>query len=190
MQEIELMIRPFSNVAIAKRILQGLNSDSPLEGLLEQYWYDKDKIKTASIVSYGLRPLIKIEDTKAKDSIYVIWNNPEKFKLKTKNTKEYDLLEEYIDFAVGKIKDLLIAFKKSLDSDQWTTYSPSKPNGILTVTFVNGVLNILRLLIENDKVDIVENYEKKLKAINRFRFRDYKSSQYRKMGEDIYNKYF
>ncbi len=189
-QEIELMISPFSNVAISKRILQGLNKSGPLGNLIEQYWYEKGKIKTASIVSYGLRPLIKIEDTKVKDSVFVIWQNTDKYKLKVKNNEEHELLKEYVEFAVTKIRDLLIAFKSSLDSDQWNTYSPSTPKGILTVTFVNGILNILRLLIQNNKVTTVDKYKDKLKGIDSFNFKNYKSSQYRKMGEDIYNKYF
>jgi DGQHR domain-containing protein len=189
-QEIELMISPFSNVAIAKRILQGLNKSGPLDNLIEQYWYEKGKIKTASIVSYGLRPLIKIEDTKVKDSVFVIWTNPDRHKLKVKNNEEHELLKEYVEFAVIKIRGLLIAFKSNLNSDQWTTYSPSTPKGVLTVTFVNGILNILRLLIQNNKVTTVEKYKDKLKGIDTFNFKNYKSSQYRKMGEDIYNKYF
>lgn len=189
-QEIEAMLSPFSIVAIAKRILQGLNKSGPLGNLIELYWYEKGKVKTASIVSFGLKPLIKLEDIKAKDSLYVLWQNPEKHKLKAKNNEEYTLLTEYVDFAVGKIRDLLIAFKATLDQDQWNTYSPSTPKGVLTVTFVNGVLNVLRLLIENNKVSTPEKYINKLVGINKFDFKQYKSSQYRKMGVEIYNKYF
>ncbi|MGS2739304.1 DGQHR domain-containing protein [Sinomicrobium sp. M5D2P17] len=189
-QEIELMISPFSSVAIGKRILAGLNKSGPLGNLIEQYWYEKGKIKTASIVSFGLRPLIKIEDVKAKDSIYMIWNHSNKQKLKQKNNKEFELLDEYIDFSVEKIRDLLIALKMNFDSEQWQTYSPSNSKGLLTVTFINGVLNVLRLLIENNKVLSVEDYKLKLKNINQFDFKKFKSSQYRKMGEAIYKKYF
>ncbi|GFZ78804.1 hypothetical protein GCM10011531_05560 [Aquaticitalea lipolytica] len=189
-QEIELMISPFSSVAIGKRILAGLNKSGPIGNLIEQYWYEKGKIKTASIVSFGLRPLIKIEDVKAQDSIYVIWSNPDKQKLKQKDNKEFDLLEEYIQFSVEKIRDLLIALKMNLDSDQWKTYSPGNPKGLLTVTFINGVLNVLRLLIENNKVSTVDTYKTKLKNIDKFDFKQFKSSQYRKMGEAIYKKYF
>jgi hypothetical protein len=63
-------------------------------------------------------------------------------------------------------------------------------NGVLTVTFINGILNVLRLLIENNEVSDVENYKDELKDINNFKFKEYKSSQYRKMGEDIYKKYY
>lgn len=189
-QEIELMINPMSSVAIAKRILLGLNRSGPLSNLIEQYWYEKGKLKTASIVSYGLRPLVKIEDVKAKDSIFAIWKNSEKGKLKIKDNEEFDLLTKYIDYAVLKIRDILIAFKAKLSPEQWKTYSKSNVNGILSVTFINGILNTLRLIIENDRVKSVDEYSAQLDGIDKFNFKKYKSSQYRKMGEDIYKKHF
>ena len=189
-QEIELMLTPFSSVAIAKRILSGLNKSGPIGNMIEQYWYEKGKIKTASIVSYGLKPLIKIEDIKAKDSIYSIWDNSEKHKLKEKGNDEYDILTQYVNFSVEKIRDILIALKSTLTNEQWCTYSPSTPYGLLTVTFINGILNVLRLLIENNKISSIDQYKKLLLGIDKFPFKSYKSSQYRKMGEDLYNKYF
>lgn len=84
----------------------------------------------------------------------------------------------------------MIAFKSELTNEQWSTYSHGTPNGILTVTFINGILNVLRLLVQNDKVSSVNNYRIQLKGINSFDFKQYKSSQYRKMGEDVYKKYF
>ncbi len=189
-QEIELMINPFSAIAIGKRILVGLNKSGPLGNLIEQFWYEKRKIKTASIVSFGLKPLIKIEDIKAKDSIYSIWNNPDKQKLKVKDNKEFDLLDEYVNFSVEKIRDMFIALKMTLAPEQWETYSPSNPRALLTVTFINGILNVLRLLIENNKVASIDDYKLKLKDIDKFDFKDFKSSQYRKMGNAIYDKFF
>ena len=189
-QEIELMISPFSIVAISKKILHGLNKSGPLVNLIEQYWYEKEKIKTSSIVSFGLKPLIKIEDIKSKDSIYSIWKNPDKHKLKAKDNKEFYLLNEYINFTIEKIRDIFIALKANMHQSQWETYSTKNPQGVLTVTFINGILNVLRLLIENNKVLTIEDYKEKLKGIDKFDFKNFKSSQYRKMGEEIFNKYF
>jgi hypothetical protein len=189
-QEIELMITPFSSVAISKRILKGLNSSGPLGDLIEQYSFEKGKIKTASIVSFGLRPLIKIDDVKSKDSLFNLWQNSNKARLKKLDSEEFQLLNEYIIFCIEKIRDIFIALKSNLDSEKWRTYSPKTSNGVLTVTFINGILNVLRLLIENNEVSDVENYKDKLKDINNFKFKEYKSSQYRKMGEDIYKKYY
>lgn len=189
-QEIELMINPLSSVAISKKVLEGLNKSGPLGNLIEQYWYEKNKLKTASIVSYGLKPLLKIEDVKSKDSIFSLWSNSDKNKLKVKDNEEHDLLLEYITFSVEQIRELLRAFKDILDNDKWNSASKSNPNGILSVTFINGVLNTLRLLIENNKTNNVLVYKDKLGDLNSFPFKNYKSSQYRKMGQDIYDRYF
>lgn len=188
-QEIELMINPFSSIAIGKKILYGLNQSGPLSNLIEQFWYEKGKLKTASVVSYGLRPLVKIEDLKSKDSLFFLWENTEKSKLKSKSSGEFDLLQEYTNFCIEKIRDLLIAFKANLDSKKWSTYSPSTPDGLISVSFINGVLNVLRLLIENNKVNDIEAYKTKLKDIDTFNFKQFKSSQYRSLGKEIFNKY-
>jgi DGQHR domain-containing protein len=188
-QEIELMISPFSSVAIAKRILLGLNQNGALSNMIEQYSFERGKIKTASIVSFGLKPLIKLEDVKSKDSLYSLWDNhTDKHKLIEKNSEEYDLLTAYIQFCIEKIRDLLNAVKIKLDNDKWE--SSTTPNGYLNVTFINGFLNVLRLLIENNKTGDIELYKSRLDKINSFDFKKYKSSQYRKMGQDIYDKYF
>lgn len=118
--------------------------------------------------------------------------DPNKLNLKIKETEEYELLEEYTKFASEKIRDIFIAIKNNLNSDQWHLYSHGTPNGLLNVTFFNGILNILRFLIENNQVSEYTVYSNKLKGKNfhDFSFKNYKSSQYRKMGRDIYNTYF
>ncbi|MBU4117618.1 MAG: DGQHR domain-containing protein, partial [Proteobacteria bacterium] len=151
-QDIELMLNPFSTTTIAKRVLEKLNTSGPLSNLLEEYWYEKGKLKTSSIVSYGLKPLLKLDDEKSKDSIYVIWNNINKSKIKNRDNDEFSLLSDYVDFATEKIRDLLIAFKHNLGSEKWVI-DRNNSNSILTVTTVNGILNTLRKLIENEKVN-------------------------------------
>jgi len=183
------MLSPFSNVAMAKRILQGLNISGPLANLIEQFSFEKGKIKTASIVSFGLRPLIKLDELKSKDSLYIIWTNTDKQKLTQKDSQEYELLTEYINFSVETIRDLLIAFKFNLDDQKWNLYSPKIPTGTLTVTFINGVLNVLRLLIENGKVGDVEFYKSKLEKREEWEVKSFKARKYRKRGEKIYNDY-
>lgn len=191
-QEIELMINPFSSVSIGKSILLKLNENGPFEKLIEQYSFDKGKLKTSSIVDYGLKPLIKLDD-QSIDSLFYLWSDANKLKLKDKDNEEYDLLENYISFCTQNIKNLFISIKSNLDKEQWYMYSRSNQRGILNVTFFNAILNILRLLIQNGKVqNDINDYNKILKDknLNKFNFRNYKSSQYRRMGEDIFEKYF
>lgn len=189
-QEIELIVSPFSTIAIGKDILNRLNANGPLHNKFVSCSYDKNKISTASIVSYGLRPLIKLDEN-AVDSLFRIWNDSNKLRLKDKNCNDYELRDSYIDFCVEKIRDILLAFKQHLSGNNlWEPYSATNKHGVLGVVLLNGIMNVLRLLIENDQVSSVEEYKKSLNGVDNFRFRDFKSSQYRKMGEKLYSDYF
>lgn len=188
--DIETILEPFSTIAIGTHIINELNNNGPLKDKFVRYSYDKGKIKTSSIVSFGLRPLIKYEGSDHSDSLYKIWDHSDKELLQDKTSPNYELLNDYIKFCSSKIRELLIALKKIYGSDQWKPYDSSDKSGVLNVTFVNGMLNLLRLLIENGHNFSVEEYEQKLSGIRDFNFRDYKSSQYRRMGQAIYEKFF
>lgn len=188
-QEIQMQTMPFSSIAIGKCILNILNEHGPLVNLIEIYTYEKGKIKTASIVSFGLKPLIKVDKQKT-DTFYRIWNNDKKEDLMKSDCQDYALLDDYKKFCANKISEVLSAFKSCLDSTMWQPYNAKTSTGILTVTFINGVLNLIRLLIENDKLTNIEFYRNHIAAVKDFNFKNYKSSQYRRLGEDLYKKYF
>ena len=188
-QDIDVMISPFSVTAICKNILAKLNGSGPLADLISVHSYDKGKLKTASIVSYGLIPLVKYDDSPGSDSLYRLWSNPEKNKL-NKDCKEYELKNLYVDFCVEKIRDILIAIKKIIPNESWSVYDPKLKRGSLSVTFINGFLNLLRCQIkETGSLLSIEEYYQRLKEINIEKLKEYKSSQYNKMGKAIYNDY-
>lgn len=188
-QEIQMQTMPFSSIAIGKCVLNQLNEHGPLVNLIEMYTYEKGKIKTASIVSFGLKPLIKVDNQK-KDSLYRIWSNDKKEILTKPDCQDYVLLEEYKKFCARIINEVLSAFKACFDSDMWQPYDAKSATGLLTVTFLNGILNLIRLLIENDKITTIDTYRKQLTAVKDFPFKQYKSSQYRRMGKDLYEQFF
>ncbi|HEY9257848.1 hypothetical protein, partial [Chitinophaga sp.] len=95
----------------------------------------------------------------------------------------------YKEFCLSEIRNFFIALKTNIEKDDWKM-DRNNSNAVLNVTTINGMINCLRLLIQNDKNGNVEYYKDKLKKIKGFKFKDYKSSQYRKMGEDIYNRCF
>lgn len=184
-QEIELMIHPFSSTAIAKSILNMLNESGPLENMFESHFYEKNKLKTASTISFALKPLVKFS---GNDSLYRIWQDARKDELP--KTDDIDLLTAYKKFCAQEIRNIFIGFKDNAGSKSWATMD-SDTNGILRVTVVNGIINCLRLLIENNKYsNDIQYYREKLKGIDSFDFKAYKSSQYRKMGEAIYKQFF
>lgn len=183
-QAIGLLLKPFSSESIAKATINRLNNLGPLEDKFERHFYDKNKIKTTSIVSYGLKPIIKLS---GNDSFYSIWNNPDKMKLLKGD--DSDLLHEYINFCTEEINKFLIALRIQLDSNQWTTDKDVK-NKVLSTTALNGFIICLRKLIEEGKIGDQKYYEKKLKNINGVDFSIYKSSQYGQMSRDLYDKFF
>lgn len=188
-QDIDVMISPFSVTAICKNIIAKLNESGPLADLIAIHSYDKGKLKTASIVSYGLIPLVKYDDSPESDSLYKLWSNPDKKKL-NKECEEYELKKLYVDFCAEKIRDLLIAIKKIVSKELWCVYDPKQKQGSLSVTFINGFLNVIRCQIkEKGKLLSSEEYFQKLKDIKIDKLKEYKSSQYTKMGNAIYKDY-
>lgn len=189
-QEIELMLNPYSSVSIGKAILMKLNENGPFENLIEQYSFDKNKLRTATIVSYGLKPLVKLDET-SNDNLFHLWDNENKLELK--NGKNEKVLSEYISFSADVIKTFFRAVEQKIDKERWTFYNKKdSPKAVLNVTFFNGLLNVLRFMIENSLISKTDHteYLSNLDDINNFNFKNYKSSQYRKMGEDIFNQYF
>ena len=188
-QDIDVMISPFSVTSICKSIISKLNESGPLADLISVHSYDKGKLKTASIVSYGLIPLIKFDDSTESDSLYRLWQNPDKQKL-NKNCEEYELKKLYVEYCVEKIRDLLIAIKRIISKESWKVYDPKQKCGSLSVTFINGFLNVIRCQIrETGTLLSSEEYYQKLKEIKLDKLKEYKSSQYNKMGKMIYDRY-
>lgn len=188
-QDIDVMISPFSVTAVCKSILSKLNESGPLAHLISVHSYDKGKLKTASIVSYGLIPLIKFDDSIESDSLFKMWTNPDKKKL-NKDCEEYDLKKQYVDYCAEKIRDILIALKRIVSNDSWQVYDPKKKQGCLSVTFINGFLNVIRCQIKDTgSLLSSEEYYQKLKDIEIDKLKEYKSSQYNKMGKTIYYEY-
>ena len=189
-QELSVMVDPFSTISLGKDIISHLTESGPLSGKFERFSFETGKVKTPSIVSYGLKPLIKIGD--AVDSLYSVWDNPDKEKLLTaQKDSNYSLKNEYVKFCVESIRNMFIGVKANIPTEEWKLYDPSDKKGMLSITFINGFLNLLRFIIQNEKdLYLPNDYKNKLKGISNFKFKDYKTSHYRKMGEDLYNKYF
>lgn len=180
---IRLLLDPFSTISIATATSYLLSIQGPLASYLKQNFYEKKKLPTASIVLYGLKPIVKLG---GNDSLFLIWDNPRKEELK--DGKDNDLLKDYREFCASKINNLLIGYKKNIPKELWTTNQ--KKSKFITVTSVNGLINCLRLLIENRKTGEIEYYEKRLRDIAKFDFKAFKSSQYRKLGQCLYNEFF
>lgn len=183
-QAIEVIVNPLSAIAISKAVILGLAKDGPLSGKLEIHFYDTGKIKTTSIVSYGLRHIIGI---KADNSLYKVWTGAGK-----KNIyKKREVLNRYIAYCVNEINILFAAFKYNVPPELWVT--DKNVSRALTTTTVNGLIYCLRRLIENRRRGEFSFYQKALKKMQvdfspeKF---EYKSSHWKDLGEKIYEDCF
>lgn len=182
-QEIELIVNPFSATAIAKAILIKLTRKGALKDKLEEHVFDDaKKLKVSSIVSYGLKPLIKKD---GGDSLFTAWPESDK-KDEILLHKNRDYLESYIDFCVDEINYLLNSIKISFPAG----WSIGHENKILTPTAINGFLKCLRLILENGDERGLEAYKIRFRKISEFDFSKYKSSQWNQLGSDLYIRYF
>ncbi len=182
-QAISLILNPFSSESIAFAAVRRINEQGPLENLFERHFYEKDKIKTTSIVSYGFKPLVKLSGT---DSLFSLWRNKEKNTLLSKH--DDTLLTKYIDFIATELNIFLGAIKSEL-KDRWTIDKTNK-NRVLSTTSINGFIVCFRRIIEEKKTGEFAKYKSKLAGIDKFHFKKFKSSQYGAMGRELYDKFF
>jgi DGQHR domain-containing protein len=187
-QVIETIVNPFGVIAISKSIITKLNNNGALTDVLEDHYFDKGKIKTASIVSYGLRHIVKLGGS---DSLFKIWTHPEKDKLQLKKNK--DLLDAYIDFCASEINKIFTGFKiPQSKNGMWILNS--KKSRVLTTTSLNGVIFCLRMILQEKSTTFtMDEYISKMAQLNidftpgKFK---YKSSHWKELGDDIYKQCF
>lgn len=185
-QAIGVLLHPYSPDTLARRVVNSLNDKGPLSEEFERYFFDKGKIKTTSVVSYGVKPLIKLG---GEDSLFKAWGNSNKQKLFSAPSEA--LVGEYVQFCADEINLFISAFKSGIPQERWTTDKNVKGR-MLTTTILNGLTVCLRRLIENQKLHSFDWYKGRLAAsdIAKFNFSSYKSSQYGSLGTALYNKYF
>ncbi len=184
-QAIALLLTPFDEGSVAREVVNRLNEvSSSVGGEFEKYFYDKDKIKIASIVSFGVKPLVKFS---GNDSAFALWADPDKSKLD--DATDDALRIRYVNFAAGLIDILLGVVKSKVDPNLWTR-DRKVAGRLLTTTTINGIVALLRLLIENGHKIEFAYLLAKLDALDGAVFSDYKSSQYNRLGRDLYAKFF
>jgi DGQHR domain-containing protein len=184
-QEIGLMLRPFAAESIAKRVVTSLNDGhGALSGEFERYFYDKDKIKTTSVVSYGIRPLVNFA---SEESLFRLWKHPNKKDLLSEENE--DALTNYVEFCVAEINYIFAGAKARIPQERWTA-DRKVPKRFLTTTNINGLIGCLRRLVKAKALKPVPQYIMSFEDLANFNFSKYKSSQYNRMAEDLYQTYF
>ena len=182
-QAIELLLNPFSPESIAKDIVNRLNDQGPLAGKFERYFFEKGKLKTTSVVSYGIRHVVKLG---GNDSLFETW--PHRLKKKLQKKKDTRLRNEYVNYCVQKLNEFMGAAKDALPRERWIT--DTKADGLLTTTNLVGFIVCLRRVIARSGTHSFAYYRRKLDGLENFGFHDYHSSQYVRMGEELFQTYF
>ena len=198
-QAIEAIVNPFSVISISRAIITKLAASGPLCGYIEEHQFDHGKLKSSSIVSYGLKHIVKCE---GDDSLFKIWNHADKdtfaelVKKASSGTilkpiSDRKALEEYVEFCSTEIRNILVGYKLSVPALEWTL--DRKNSRALSATAINGVIFALRRLLQEDKTTDLEGYKNAFKkfsqefAPKKFRF---KSSHWRAFGDKIVEEAF
>jgi DGQHR domain-containing protein len=77
-QVIEAIVNPYEPIAISRSIVSKLAAKGALANMLELHFFETGKIKTSSIVSYGLKYIVRLN---SNDSLYKHWKRAGKLDL-------------------------------------------------------------------------------------------------------------
>jgi len=201
-QAIETIVNPFSIIALSRSVINRLAANGPLCGFLEEHQFDRGKLKSSSIVSYGLRHIVKCE---GEDTLFKLWKHSDKeafaaaVKAASSGKKKFSkpakaTLDDYVQFCAVKINDILIGYKLGIlgiSKELWTL--DRKTSRALNATAINGVIFCLRKLLQEKKTTDLEGYKTsfaKLKVDFTPKKFKYKSSHWGALGEEIFAQCF
>jgi DGQHR domain-containing protein len=183
-QAIEMIVRPRSAVAIAKAVVNALAANQPFLDILETHAFDTGKLKTTSIVSYGLKYVV---DPDREDSMFSRWNS----ELKSSFSSDSAALQAYISYCVSALRRYFNAFKETVGDDMWTTERDK--SRALNATSINGLIYAMRRIVAEGSPPTFDDAKKRFKKLTvsfiptRFR---YKSSHWKELGERIFDECF
>ncbi len=184
-QAINQLIRPFLADSIARDVLDKLNDGTGvLSGKFSQSFFDAGGLRTTSVVSYGLRPLVR---PTAPGPLFARWMDSDK---DTFVSFENDAARKrYIDYCASQIGVFFAAAKSRLPTDRWTT-SRTIQNRLLTPTVVNGLIGAMRQALDAGVEMTFEKLHDQFAGLETFPFERYRSSQYTVMSTDLFKKFF
>ncbi len=186
-QEIALLLNPYSPISLAKRVVKELAKRGPYKGLLQTGFFDSPyKIKTTSIVSYGLRPLVKLD---GRDSLYSVWNRKAMIH-DGRGEISHAEAERYVAFCVEKINDFMLAAKLA-HAEAWNLGPSAKSRSpLMKPTVINGLIVCLRRIIAAGLPLDSDFHKGKLIGLSTFGFDGYKSSQWQRLGSELFRTYY
>lgn len=111
---IEMVKDPFSDIGLARRVIERLNKKRVFLNRFELSALDESKIKVASIIKFALRYLVTVTPAEGKTSLYAYWQgNKEAFQQKDEAS-----LNDYIEFCANSI-DLYFSAIRDAFKSSW-----------------------------------------------------------------------
>lgn len=176
---IEMVKDPFSDIGLARRVIERLNKKRVFLNRFELSALDESKIKVASIIKFALRYLVTVTPAEGRTSLYTYWKgDKEAFK-----KKDEDALNNYIDFCAKSIDLYFSAIRDAFKAD-WN--DPSSK--ILSVISINGFIIAFNRQLSKYEVRDYSFYNDCLRKLSLDFSKDgfpYTSSQYRKLSSKI-----
>lgn len=176
---IEMVKDPFSDIGLARRVIERLNKKRVFLNRFELSALDESKIKVASIIKFALRYLVIVTPAEGKTSLYAYWQgNKEAFQQKDEAS-----LNDYIEFCANSI-DLYFSAIRDAFKSSWN----DPASKMLSVISINGFIIAFNRQLNKYGVSDYPFYSSCLRKLsidfskNGF---PYTSSQYRKFSGRI-----
>jgi DGQHR domain-containing protein len=176
---IEMVKDPFSDIGLARRVIERLNKKRVFLNRFELSALDESKIKVASIIKFALRYLVTVTPAEGKTSLYAYWQgNKEAFQQKDEAS-----LNDYIEFCANSI-DLYFSAIRDAFKSSWN----DPASKMLSVISINGFIIAFKRQLNKYGVSDYPFYSSCLRKLsidfskNGF---PYTSSQYRKFSGRI-----
>ena len=173
---IEMVKDPFSDIGLARRVIERLNKKRVFLNRFELSALDESKIKVASIIKFALRYLVTVTPAEGKTSLYAYWQgNKEAFQQKDEAS-----LNDYIEFCANSI-DLYFSAIRDAFKSSWN----DPASKMLSVISINGFIIAFNRQLNKYGVSDYPFYSSCLRKLsidfskNGF---PYTSSQYRKFS--------
>ena len=176
---IEMVKDPFSDIGLARRVIERLNKKRVFLNRFELSALDESKIKVASLIKFALRYLVTVTPAEGKTSLYAYWQgNKEAFQQKDEAS-----LNDYIEFCANSI-DLYFSAIRDAFKSSWN----DPASKMLSVISINGFIIAFNRQLNKYGVSDYPFYSSCLRKLsidfskNGF---PYTSSQYRKFSGRI-----
>lgn len=181
---IEMIRDPFSDIGLARRVIERLNKERTFLKRFELSALDEGKIKVASIIKFALRYLVTLTPAEGKTSLYAYWNGDKDGLQK----KEEAALEEYITFCAKSI-DVYFSAVRDTFKESWN----DPASKLLSVICLNGFIIAYNRQLAKNGVRDYSFYRDRLDKLTADFSKEnfaYTSSQYKKFSTQILREVF